>query len=153
MEEITTTIEAGKPVIFLAEADKIVFSEYGEKVKTPVSYRNENNLRGFFEATGKAPVDSYVLMGDTWCRVVSTRPALESYEAIIYKLDDGITELDSWAGPMMTITDSDYTNVNVNVNVNKNAGAAYTLGGQRANGQRGIVIETKGGQTRKVVKR
>ena len=153
LEEISaTTVEAGKPVIFLAEADRLIFSEYGEKVKSPSNYKNENNLRGFFEATGKAPVDSYVLMGDTWCRVVSTRPALVSYEAIIYKLDD-MTELDSWAGMTMPITDSDYTGINENVNVNENAGAAYTLGGQRATGKRGIVIETKGGQSRKVVRR
>jgi hypothetical protein len=153
LEEISgATVEAGKPVIFLAEADRLIFSEYGEKVKSPSNYKNENNLRGFFEATGKAPVDSYVLMGDTWCRVVSTRPALISYEAIIYKLDD-MTELDSWAGMTMPITESDYTGINENVNVNENAGAAYTLGGQRATGKRGIVIEANGGKTRKVVRR
>ena len=64
-----------------------------------------------------------------------------------------MTELDSWAGMTMPITDSDYTNVNVNLNLNENAGAAYTLGGQRATGKRGIVIETNGGKTRKVVRR
>ena len=153
LEEITTpAIEAGKPVIFLAEADKLIFSEYGEKVKTPLSYKNENNLRGFFEATGKAPLESYVLIGGTWCKVTSTRPALVSYEAIIYKLDD-MTELDGWAGPTMPITDSDYTGINENVNENENTGTAYTLGGQRTTRQRGVVIETKGGQTRKVIRR
>lgn len=153
LEEITApTIEAGKPVIFQAEADNLIFSEYGEKVKTPVAYKNENNLRGFFESTGKAPVESYVLTGDTWCKVVSTRPALVSFEAIIYKLD-GMTELDSWAGMTMTITESDYTGINENENQNENVKAAYTLGGQRATGKRGVVIETKGGQTRKVIRR
>ena len=121
-------------------------------MKTPLSYKNENNLRGFFEATGKAPLESYVLIGGTWCEVTSTRPALVSYEAIIYKLDD-MTELDGWAGPTMPITDSDYTGINENVNENENTGTAYTLGGQRTTRQRGVVIETKGGQTRKVIRR
>ena len=153
LEIITTpTIEAGKPVIYKAEANKLTFSEYGEKAKTPLSYNDENNLRGFFETTGRAPLESYVLTGDTWCKVVSTRPALVPYEAIIYKLD-GMTELDSWVGPTMPITDSDYTGINENVNVNENTGMVYTLGGQRTTTQRGIVIETNGGQKRKVIKR
>ena len=100
-----------------------------------------------------AIVPLYVLMGDTWCRVVSTRPVLVSYEAIIYKLDDSITELDNWAGMTMPITDSDYTGICNKVNVNENNGVAYTLGGQRATGKRGIVIETNGGKARKVVRR
>ena len=154
LEEITTpAIEAGKPAIFLAEADKLVFSEYGEKAKTPISYKNENNLRGFFETTGRAPLESYVLTEGVWTKVTSTRPALGDYSAIIYKLE-GMTELDDWSGVTMPMTNGDDTSVdNLNANDNLNGGAVYTLGGQRTANPHGIVIETRGGQPRKVIRR
>ena len=155
LEEITaTTIEAGKPVIYQSEGGKLIFSQYGEKAKTPSSYKDENNLRGFFETLGRAPFESYVLMGDTWCQVVQTRPSLVPFTAIIYKLE-GMTELDSWAGPTMAVNEGDYTGINANLNADQNANAdIYTLGGRRTSGQqRGVVVEKVGGQTRKTIRR
>ena len=147
-----TELEAGRPYIYHADADKLTFCEYGQKLASPVSYRNANNMRGYFITSTaiKAPVGSYVLTDGSWVRVESVRPSVPSYSAFIYKLD-GIPELDAWSGLTMPLTSSDDTAVR-SASAVRTAVSTYTLGGQPATNPRGVVIEA-GRQPKKVLRR
>ena len=154
IEEVTT-LEAGVPAIYISDVAQLTFSEYGEKVKSPVSYKEANNLRGYFQTTTaiKAPVGSYVLTDGKWVKVESVRPSIPSNSAIIYRLD-GMTELDSWDGLTMPIVE-DATGIDAAhmENGQQAGGQRYNLSGRPTTKQRGVVIEKQGGKTRKVLKR
>ena len=150
IEEVTT-IEAGMPCIFLANADNLVFYEYGEKVASPLAYDTQNNLRGFFETSARAPKGSYVLLANgAWIKVDQERPQIENYSAIIYKLD-GMNEISSWDGPTMNIFD-DADGIHYVGSTSQNA-TYFTTSGQQVSNPHGITIEVKNGKTRKTVKK
>ncbi len=146
-------IQAGEPCIYIADQQDIVFYEYGEKVNSPIDYAETNNLRGFFKTTAKAPKGSYVLRDGTWYQVTNDRPAIDSFTAIIYKID-GVTELASWDGLTMPINDdlNGIQQVN-NANDGDDAQEKYTLSGQRTHSPHGIYIEVKNNKARKVIKK
>ena len=154
IEEVTT-LEAGVPAIYISDVAQLTFSEYGERAKSPVSYKETNNLRGYFQTTTaiKAPVGSYVLTDGKWVKVESVRPSIPSNSAIIYRLD-GMTELDSWDGLTMPIVE-DATGIDAAhmENGQQAGGQRYNLSGRPTTKQRGVVIEKQGGKTRKVLKR
>ena len=155
IEEVSE-IPAGKPVIFQAETggQTVTLYEYGQKATAASSYKDENNLNGFFETVARAPSNSYILVRDTWYKVGSDRPTITSYSAIIRSLN-GMTELDSWSGLTMPIVDEDYqTGINsAGVDGRGETGTSYTLGGRQASSQRGIVIEVNGRETKKVIRK
>ena len=143
-------VEAGKPCIYVADKENVTFYEYGDKVNSPLSYAGENNLRGFFETSAKAPKGSYVLTNGTWLLVGDDRPYIESYTAIIFKLD-GMTELQSWDGLTMNISDNP-DGIN-NVTVASKADGYYNLNGQPISKPNGVYIEVKGNKAVKVIKK
>jgi len=153
IEEVET-LEAGKPYIVMPEGERLTFSGVGESLKTPVSYKHANNLRGYFQTSGalKAPIGSYVLTDGTWVKVESTRPPIPSFSAIIYRLD-GMTELEGWNGLTMPLSDSESVAVAAPTADNAHPAASYTIGGRRATNGRGLVIEVGKGQSKKVVRR
>ena len=152
IEELTA-LEAGMPAIYISDVDYLTFSEYGEKVKSPVSYKAANNLRGYFQTTAaiKAPVGSYVLTDGKWVKVESVRPPIPSNSAIIYKLD-GMTELDGWDGLTMPLVE-DGTGIDATqVENGQQAGShGYNLNGMplKQAPQRGIYIIRQGSKTQK----
>ena len=150
--EEATQVEAGRPYICKSEQAQQVLLEFGDKVKSAVSYTQCNNLRGYFEtsAANRAPVDSYVLKDGQWVVVGDERPSIASNSAIIFKLD-GMTELDAWSGLTMPLSGAP-TAIG-DVGVEPASVSTFTLGGQRADGSRGIVIETDGRQAKKVVRK
>ena len=154
IEEVPT-LEAGVPAIYISDVAQLTFSEYGEKAKSPVSYKDANNLRGYFLTTTaiKAPAGSYVLTGGKWVKVESVRPSIPSNSAIIYKLD-GMTELDAWNGLTMPLVDgTDAIDAPQRSARPEDACKARTfnLSGQPTTTRRGVVIEKQDGQTRKVI--
>ena len=132
---------AGQPCILYTETDELTFYEYGEAADSPVSYEEENNLRGFFRTTSKAPKGSYVLLGDSWYIVGDDRPSMENYSAIIYKLD-GMTQLDAWEGMTMELF---HTKEGVSdIRVDSNAPTqTFTIDGRRTSKPQGLYIEVK----------
>ena len=149
IEEINH-VEAGKPCIFVAETDNAIFYEYGEKVNAPLSYSGENNLRGFFETSAKAPRNSYLLTNGAWLKVDEDRPQIENYSAIIFKLD-GMTELQQWDGLTMNIYDS-ADNIN-SISATNKADGYYNLNGQPVSNPKGVFIEVKDNKAVKVVRK
>ena len=147
LEEVTETA-AGIPYIYYAESPTLRFYQWGESKNTGLT--GDNNLRGFQKmVTTKAPVDSYVLHEGKWY-VVSERPKIESYTAIIRKLD-GMTVLDSWQGATMPLVHQPWEVVNGIANIKaapKADGKAYDLGGRQTNSKHGLRIVNG----RKVVK-
>jgi len=151
IEELTN-VAAGQPCIYLASAADLVFYEYGEKAASPVYYTDENNLRGFFETSARAPKDSYVLKDGKWIKVGSNRPDIANFSAIIYRLD-GIEEISSWTGPTMDIVDPDGISMVENDNEQAQPVQIYTVAGQRTSRTNGLMIEVKGNQTTKVLRK
>ena len=143
--------EAGQPCIMKTEADRLTFYEYGEAASSPVSYEEENNLRGFFWTTSRAPKGSYVLIDGAWYIVGDDRPSMESYSAIIYKLD-GMDVLDSWDGLTMDIyhTPSAIKGVQI-ADRDEMPAVRYTIDGRRTNRPSGLYIEVKNHQTTKKI--
>ncbi len=144
-----TRVEAGQPCIFIADAENLVYYQYGEKVKSPLNYGTQNNLRGFFETSARAPINSYVLNNGVWVKVESERPVIESYTAILYRLD-GMTVLDTWEGVTMDLVDAEGI-LDIQNNM-KAPDGFYTIGGQRTENPKGIYIEVKDNQAIKRIK-
>ena len=144
-------VEAGQPAVYFSEVSDIVFYEYGEKAKSPAAYAGENNLRGFFATTAKAPKGCYMLTGNGWTKVADDRPTIESYTAIIYKLD-GMEEIASWSGMTMPLFDSPDAVGRLDAGKVSHT-STYTIGGQPTSQSRGIVIEVKDNTTRKIIKK
>ena len=149
--EEMTEVKSGEPCIYIADQSDVVFCEYGEKASSPADYTQCNGLRGFYETSAKAPIDSYVLTDGIWCKVTSNRPTIENYTALIYKLDV-VPVLNSWDGMTMDINEDPDgirpTTVDQGV---KNSDGKYTLNGQRTDVQHGLYIEVKNNKARKVI--
>ena len=143
-------VEAGQPVIYIADNENLVFYEYGDMASSPLAYDTQNNLRGFFKTTTRAPKGSYVLDNGAWVKVGDERPRLEDYSAIIFKLE-GIQELASWDGLTMDLVDD--TNGIKQTNTKNTETRTYTIGGQPTSNPKGIVIQVNGNKTRKVIKK
>ncbi|MBO4850945.1 MAG: carbohydrate binding domain-containing protein [Prevotella sp.] len=143
-------VEAGQPVIYIAEADNLVFYEYGEQVANPIDYTTQNNLRGFFQTAARAPKGSFVLTDGKWLKVGDDRPRMDSYSAIIYTLD-GMDELDSWEGLTMPLEDP--TAIRQTTTDTNAPTRTYTIGGAPAGKANGVLIEVKGDKARKVVRK
>ena len=152
IEEVTN-LDAGVPAIYISDVAQLTFSEYGERAKSPVSYKETNNLRGYFQTTTaiKAPVGSYVLTDGKWVKVESVRPSIPSNSAIIFRLDD-MTELDTWDGltmPLVEGTDAIDAPQQSTVNAQR---STFNLNGQPTTNRRGVVIErTPDGKSRKLL--
>ncbi len=142
-------VEAGQPVIYIADTDNIVFYEYGEMAKTPLPYATQNNLRGFFKTTARAPIGTYVLDNGCWMKVGEERPKIENYSAIIYTLD-GMEELDGWDGLVMNLVDN--PEGIMLPSMDGQGVRIYNINGQPAGNQKGIVIQVKDGKAVKTVK-
>ena len=153
LEEVNGDMEAGTPYIFKADRASLSFCEYGTAAKSATPYAQQNNLRGFFKATSKAPVGSYVLSDDGWHRINTTeeRTPIANYSALIYKLD-GMTELASWAGPTLPLY-GEASGISAVTATEAADSAVYTLGGQRTIHPKGVYIKSGKGKTRKAVRR
>ena len=148
IEEIPQ-VAAGEPCIFLADQADITIFESGEKVDSPIGSDKANGLRGFFNTSVKAPANSYVLVDGQWVLVGSPRPAIEDYTAILYPVSD-IPVIDSWSGLTMPVVDPNAIHM---TEAGQVATRHYTIGGQPITHPRGVVIEQKGNQTRKMIKK
>ena len=143
-------VEAGQPVIYIAESDNLVFYEYGEQAGNPLDYTTQNNLRGFFQTAARAPKGSYVLADGKWLKVGDDRPRMDSYSAIIYTME-GMDELDSWDGLTMPVEDP--TAIRQATTTTDGTVRTYTIGGTPAGHANGVLIEVKGDKARKVVRK
>ena len=146
-------LQAGQPYVVQAEAGRLTFSEYGEKMKSPVSYKNAYNMRGYFvtSAAIRAPLGSYVLADGQWVKVESARPSVPSYSAILYKIDD-LPEFEAWDSLTMPLVDSQSVGITA-VGGDASKSASYSLDGRSAAAARGVVIRIDKGQPRKVLQR
>lgn len=149
VREVTET-EAGCPYIYTASQSGLSLYEYGDAAKSTTP---KNGLRGYFKTSSatKAPVDSYVLTDNKWQRVTGTRPAIESYTAIIRKIDD-LEKLTSWDGltiPVVGLTDGIKA-----IGTDGNGPVRqYRLDGTSTEHPRNVYIEVRQGQTRKKMAR
>ena len=85
-----------------------------------------------------------------WIKVEDEETEVCSNTAVITSLE-GLTVLDNWQGLTMNLgTATKIGNVGTADNSPK---GTYTIGGQRSGKTRGLVIETDGQQTRKVIRR
>ena len=147
--EPVETIEAGQPCIYLAEGEQITFYEYGEKAKEPLPYADENNLMGFFQTSARAPKGSFVLQNGAWVQVSKTRPVIDDFTAIIYKLDN-LQVLSTWNGKTMDIVyDPDAIESATLEGQDKDEVRRYSLSGQAVNQPKGVYIEKRGKNVRK----
>ena len=143
-------VEAGQPVIYIAENDNLVFYEYGEQATNPLDYTTQNNLRGFFQTAARAPKGAYVLADGKWLKVGDDRPRMDSYSAIIYTTE-GMDELDTWDGLTMPVEDP--TAISHTTTTTEGTVRTYTIGGTPAGHANGVLIEVKGDKARKVVRK
>lgn len=150
VEEVTAPA-AGVPYIYCADKANPRFFMKGSEKTTPVS--GDGNLKGYLTVTAgtKAPLGSYVLQDNgVWVKVEDEQTDVLSNTALVTSLE-GLTVIDNWEGHTMAL--STVTGVNAVTAADKTAKTSYTLGGQRTTNGRGIVIETDGRQTRKVIRR
>ena len=145
LKEVFET-EAGVPYIYRTETPEMTLFEYGEAASSSVT---KNNLRGFFTTASSVPVNGYILRNNQWELVTdrNNRPKIESYTAIIQKLD-GITLLDSWDGPTLPLVDVT-DGLERPTNENDAATAKYTLSGQSTQQPHGVYIEMNDGKAHK----
>ena len=150
VEEVTAPV-AGVPYIYYADKANPRFFMKGSEVTKPAS--GDGNLQGYLTAAAgtKAPLGGYTLMNNgAWIKVEDEETEVSSNTAVITSLE-GLTVLDNWQGLTMNLgTATKIDNVGTADNSPK---ATYTIGGQRSGKTRGLVIETDGQQTRKVIRR
>jgi len=150
VEEVTAPV-AGVPYIYYADKANPRFFMKGSEVTKPAS--GDGNLQGYLTAAAgtKAPLGGYTLMNNgAWIKVEDEETEVCSNTAVITSLE-GLTVLDNWQGLTMNLgTATKIGNVGTADNSLK---ATYTIGGQRSGKTRGLVIETDGQQTRKVIRR
>ena len=150
VEEVTAPV-AGVPYIYYADKANPRFFMKGSEVTKPAS--GDGNLQGYLTAAAgtKAPFGGYTLMNNgAWIKVEDEETEVSSNTAVITSLE-GLTVLDNWQGLTMNLgTATKIDNVGTADNSPK---ATYTIGGQRSGKTRGLVIETDGQQTRKVIRR
>ena len=150
VEEVTAPV-AGVPYIYYADKANPRFFMKGSEVTKPAS--GDGNLQGYLTAAAgtKAPLGGYTLMNNgAWIKVEDEETEVCSNTAVITSLE-GLTVLDNWQGLTMNLgTETKIDNVGTADNSPK---ATYTIGGQRSGKTRGLVIETDGQQTRKVIRR
>lgn len=150
VEEVTAPV-AGVPYIYYADKVNPRFFMKGSEVTKPAS--GDGNLQGYLTAAAgtKAPFGGYTLMNNgAWIKVEDEETEVSSNTAVITSLE-GLTVLDNWQGLTMNLgTATKIDNVGTADNSPK---ATYTIGGQRSGKTRGLVIETDGQQTRKVIRR
>ena len=150
VEEVTAPV-AGVPYIYYADKANPRFFMKGSEVTKPAS--GDGNLQGYLTAAAgtKAPLGGYTLMNNgAWIKVEDEETEVSSNTAVITGLE-GLTVLDNWQGLTMNLgTATKIDNVGTADNSPK---ATYTIGGQCSGKTRGLVIETDGQQTRKVIRR
>ena len=150
VEEVTAPV-AGVPYIYYADKANPRFFMKGSEVTKPAS--GDGNLQGYLTAAAgtKAPLGGYTLMNNgAWIKVEDEETEVCSNTAVITSLE-GLTVLDNWQGLTMNLgTATKIDNVGTADNSPK---ATYTIGGQCSGKTRGLVIETDGQQTRKVIRR
>jgi len=143
--------EAGMPYIYKSEQAEVVFYANGEATRNAQRY---NNLRGNFVTYTTAPAGSYLLKEGVWQRI-KTREPMTNYSAIITKVE-GMPILESWDGETMPIVGA--TEELVGVKGVKADGQAtdtknYDLSGRKVENAKGVIIDIRNGEAKKVVRK
>ena len=130
-------LAAGQPAIYIADETQLVFEVYGDRVDSPLSTDQTNNLFGHFGK--RRATKGYVLKEGRWQPLEKSevRPANTAY---ISSVDD-ITRLDSWDGVTMPI-DIPATAIRAVAAGNDSSSAVYTLGGRQAvKAKKGVYVK------------
>ena len=157
LEEVTQ-LEAGMPYIYHSEGSEVTFYETGDAVEEALT--GNNNLRGYLKTNSRTNVGNYVMVGDGFYLVTSGhRQRMSNYTALI-RTKEGMTILDSFNGPMLTISETPWDEVTDGIATitlpNSHQNGLYTIDGRRiydnSHLPAGIYIQVKDGKTRKILK-
>lgn len=142
-------LAAGQPAIFISDDSVLlIFEEYGEKAENPYATEQTNNLLGHF-GSRRATKGSFVLKEGQWQPLLDKGEVTPANTAYISTLS-GMTRIDSWTGATMPINTA-ATAIGT-VTATDAPTTTYTIGGRKTAKARGLVIETNGRKTRKIIK-
>ena len=141
---------AGVPYIYYADKANPRFFMKGDEKTDAVS--GDGNLKGYLKVAAgtTAPIGSYTLANNgAWFLVENEQTAVSSNTAVVTSLE-GLPVIDNWQGLTMNLgTALAVSNIPSAATPKTN----YTIGGQRTTNGRGIIIESDGRQSRKVIRR
>lgn len=147
LEELPT-LAAGQPAIYQSELAEPLFWESGDPVESALPSTGENNLQGYLK-NSRSMSGYYGLTDGTWTEL-NRGTTLEANTACLKKIDD-LPMFDSWAGATIPIIVSGSTAIQ-GVATDHQPTSRYTIDGRRSTRSRGIVIESNGKSSRKILK-
>lgn len=153
LEPVETT-EAGMPYIFCTQNNVLNLAETGKPVTSALT--TDQNLRGNFKTSSKAPLKSYVLRDGEWYRINTNddRTPMQNYSAVIRNASQ-LTIISDWQGVTMPIhgLEEDLSAIS---SVTRDTAPArhYDLHGRPATSTTpGIIIKVKDGKAKKEIRR
>lgn len=147
--EPVTAIEASRPVVFFSEKSELKLCGRGEKVDTVSAVAAENGLTGTLSSQN-VRVATYQLQDGKWV-YIPARSTVDANKAFFRNFTN-TPVLESWNGVSMEI-DNTANAINRPSGTADSKTATYSLAGAKSNASKGVVIETNGKSSRKVLRK